>query len=667
MTINSWKTSFVGINKPSKVLSGTADSFTPKSLWPHANGIDDPYWSGGSNPQFYQWTVEFTIDERTHGSNLTRTPFRYDAQDVEVGDFVAGALDGKVCQIMSILEKTNSTITAVVEDRMRYNTFRDPTGFGLFSTPGPVIFFQINELGFPMLDPVPGTAAADFFTNVMSRFQNMNPLTNYLLEKPSHGFQVGDAICIENGDFVLSDPDNVVKFIGTVLHAGPGPDQFILRPANGIIDFIPGLPGSVGDYVYPSINGSGDLTTNDASQRPIFLKIADAVETYSIGSGIDPAGTDGDIVEINRFPVTLTGSGSGTYNIEEAVALINASTADHKITADKVGAANEVVADTAGLGSAYGIVAGYTPFSITINGTTVNFTTTTSGAPTYGDPSVADHNDMVADINAAAVPNIVASVNNGSEIKIRNTVGGAINIVNVTNDTNGQPFAGPSSISSLPTSTAANTSTFALRLRRPDGGPMTLKDASGTFFNDAGVISGQNGRYALGLYIEQGLRSSSTTVVANIAARNALYPLVGDQAYVIDDGNGEWALFVWDSVAWQRVGNQRSDATDARTLTLDIDLSTTTGQQSLGYISADRTVIGVKVLVTTAGPSNATVTVGTAANNSILMTAQDSILSTTGLYSVMPDYRITSYTEVVANVTTPTPGAGNFTVMITYV
>ena len=667
MTINSWKTSFVGINKPSKVLSGTADSFTPKSLWAHANGPDDPYWSGGTNPQFYQWTVEFTIEERTHGSNLTRTPFRYDAQDIEVGDFVAGALDGKVCQIMSILEKTNSTVTAVVEDRMRYNTFRDPTGFGLFSTPGPVIFFQINELGFPMLDPVPGTAAADFFTNVMSRFQNMNPLTNYLLEKPSHGFQVGDAICIESGDFVLSDPDNVVKFIGTVLHAGPGPDQFILRPANGIIDFIPGLPGSVGDYIYPSINGTGDLTTDDSSQRPIFLKIANAIETYSIGTGIDPAGVDGDIVEINRVSLTLTGSGSGTYNIDEAVSVINASTADHKITADKVGAANEVVSDTAGQGSGYGIVAGYTPFSITINGTTVNFTTTTSGAPTYGDPSVADHNDMVADINAAGVPDIVASVYNGSEIKIRNNIGGAINIVNVTNDTNGTPFAGPNSVSSIPLSTPANTSTFALRLRRPDGGPMSLRDVSGTFFNDAGVISGQNGRYALGLYIEQGLRSSSTTVVADITARNALYPLIGDQAYVIDDGNGEWALFVWNGAAWQRVGNQRSDATDARTLTLDIDLSTTSGVQSLGYISAGRTVIGAKVLVTTAGPSDATVTIGTSTNNSAFAEANDSRLSQTGLYTVNPDYRITSYTEVVANVSRPTPGSGNFTVMITYV
>jgi hypothetical protein len=667
MTINSWKTSFVGLNKPSKVLAGSADSFSPKSLWAYANGPDDPYWSGGTNPQHYQWTVTFSVEERVHGSNLTRTPYRFNAQDVEVGDFVAGALDGKVCQIMSILEKTDLTLTAVVEDRMRYNTFRDPTGFGLFTTPGPVIFFQINELGFPMLDPVPGSAAADFFTNVMSRFQNMNPLTNYLLEKPNHGFDTGDAVCVENGDFVLSDPDNVVKFIGTVLHPGPGPNQFILRPANGIIDFIPGLPGAVGDYIYPSLNGSGELTTSDASQRPIFLKIADAVETFTIGSGIDPMGNDGDIVEINRLSLTLSGSGSGTYNIDDAVAVINADTSTHKITADKVGAANEVLSDPGAVGSAYGVIAGYTPFSASINGVTVNFTTTTSGSVTYGDPAVADPNDMVTDINAAGIPNIVAGVVNGSEIKIRNNIGGSINIVNITNDANGNAFAGSNSISSLPLNTNANTTTFALRLRRTDGGPMTLRDVAGQFFSDAGVISGQNGRYALGLYIEQGLRSTSTTVVADIAARNALYPLVGDQAYVINDGNGEWALFVWDGGAWKRVGNQRSEATDARTLTYDVDISTQSGLISLGHISADRTVIGTKILVTTACPSDAKVQIGTTVTVSEFAEQRDSTLSVTGLYSTNPDYRITAYTEVVAYVDVPTPGVGNFTIIVTYV
>ena len=666
MTINAWKTSFIGLNKPAKVLSGTADAFSTVSLWPYANATDDPYWSGGLNPQYYRWEVTFTVEDRNHGSNLTRTPFSFNAQDIEVGDFVAGALDGKVCQIMSISEKGNNSLTAIVEDRLRYNTFRDPTGFGLFGTPGPVIFFQINELGFPMLDPIPGDAAADFFTNVMSRFQYMNPLTNYLLEKPNHGFEQGDAICIEDGTFSLSNSNNISRFLGTVIFPGPGPDQFILRPANGIVDFVPGLPGSVGDYLYPSLDGSGDLTTNDNSRRPIYMKVADAITTSTTGTGIDPTGVDGDIVEINKVQVPLY-SGNGTYTLDDAVLLINAETALHKVTAVKVGAATEVASDIAGQGSAYGIVAGYTPFSITINGVTVNFTTTTSGSAAYGDPTVADANDMVSDINAAKITDIVASVVNGSEIKLRNNAGGAITIVNVSADLNGNNFAGATSVSSLPGTTPANTTTSALRLMRLDGGPLTIRDFAGQFLDTSGVLSGQNGRYALGLNIEQGLRSSGTAVVANITARDALNSLVGDQCYVIDAGNGEWATFTYDGTQWTKVGGLRSVATDARTLVLDVNLSTTTGTQTIGYISADRTVISVRVLVTTTAPADAEVTVGTSANTSAFSQARDSILSQIGQYTTNPDYRTTAYTEVVAEITRPTPGAGQFTIILTYV
>jgi hypothetical protein len=666
MTINAWKTNFIGLNKPAKVLSGTADSVLSLSSWPYANSSDDPYWSGGANPQYYRWQVSFTVAERTHGSNLTRTPFRFDAQDIEVGDFVAGAADGKVLQIMSVISKTNSEVVAIVEDRLRYNTFRDPSGLGIFNAPGPVIFFQINELGFPMLDPIPGDAASDFFTNVMSRFQYMNPLTNYLLEQTGHNFEQGDAICIEAGSFALSNEDNINRFIGTVVFPGPGPDQFILRPANGIIDFVPGLPGSVGDYIYPSLDGTGNLTTNDNSRRPIYMKIADAVTTSTTGSGIDPTGVDGDVVEINRIQVPLY-SGSGTYTLDDAVALINVETPNHKVTAVKVGAATEVVSDIAGQGSAYGIIAGYTPFSASINGVTVNFTTTTSGSAAYGDPTVADANDMVLDINAAKITDIVASIVNGSEIKLRNNAGGAITIVNVTADLNSNNFAGATSVSSLPETTPANTTTSALRLMRLDGGPLTIRDFAGQFLDTAGVLSGQNGRYALGLNIEQGLRSSATTVVADITARDALNALVGDQSYVIDAGNGEWATFTYDGTQWTKVSGERSVATDARTLVLDVNLSTTTGTQTIGYISADRTVISVRVLVTTESPADAEVTVGTSANTSAFTQARDSILSQIGQYTTNPDYRTTAYTEVVAEITNPTPGAGQFTIILTYV
>jgi hypothetical protein len=661
MTINAWKTSFIGLNKPAKVLSGTADSVTPLSLWPYANSADDPYWSGGLNPRYYRWEVSFTVTEKIHGSNLTRTPFKFDAQDIEVGDFVAGAADGKVLQIISVISKTNSEVVAIVEDRLRYNTFRDPAGFGLFSTPGPVIFFQINELGFPMLDPLPGEAATDFFTNVMSRFQYMNPLTNYLLEQTAHGFEQGDAVCIEDGTFALSNSDNISRFLGTVIYPGPGPDQFILRPANGIIDFVPGLPGNVGDYLYPSLDGSGDLTTNDNSRRPIYMKIADAIVTSTTGTGIDPMGTDGDIVEINRTQVTLY-SGSGTYGVDEAVALINVDTPTHKITAVKVGAATETFSDIAGQGSAYGIIAGYTPFSASINGVTVNFTTTTSGSAAYGDPVVADQNDMVADINAAKIPDIVASLVNGSDIKLRHNAGGAITIVNITADVNGNNFAGASSLSSLPANTAANTTTSALRLIRADGGALTIRDFAGQFLDTAGVMSGQNGRYALGLNIEQGIRSSGTAVVANMVARDALNALVGDQCYVIDDGNGEWATFTYSGTQWTKVGGERSVAVDARTIKEVVTLPGAT--TTIGTVSEDRRILNVSVTVLQDLTDAPDFTIDVGANTVWQYSQHGS--SKVGTYVVDTDLITSSREDVVVNIPSNT-ATGNIRVEVSYI
>ncbi len=661
MSINAWKTSFIGLNKPAKVLSGTADSFSTVALWPHANASDDPYWSGGQNPQYYRWEVTFTVQDRNHGSNLTRTPFAFNAQDIEVGDFVAGALDGKVCQIMSISEKGNNSLTAIVEDRLRYNTFRDPTGFGLFGTPGPVIFFQINELGFPMLDPIPGDAAADFFTNVMSRFQYMNPLTNYLLEKPAHGFEQGDAVCIEDGTFSLSNSNNIGRFLGTVIYPGPGPDQFVLRPANGIIDFVPGLPGNVGDYLYPSLDGSGDLTVNDNSRRPIYMKVADAITTSTTGTGIDPTGTDGDIVEINRIQVPLY-SGNGTYTLDEAVTLINADTATHKVTAVKVGAATETASDVPGIGSAYGIIAGYVPFSAEINGTLVTFTTTTSGAAAYGDPSVSDVNDMVADINAAKITDIVARVIDGSIIGLRHNAGGAITIVNVSADQNSNNFAGTNSLSSLPESTPANTTTSALRLMRLDGGPLTIRDFAGGFFDTAGVMSGQNGRYALGLNIEQGIRSSGTTVVANMTARDALNALVGDQCYVIDDGNSEWATFTYNGTQWTKVGGERSVAVDARTIKEVVALPGAT--TTIGTVSEDRRILNVSVTVLqdlTDAP-DFTIEVGA---NTVWQFSQHGA-SAVGTYVVDSDLITTTREDVVVNIPSNT-ATGNIRVEVSYI
>jgi hypothetical protein len=663
MSINAWKTSFIGINKPPKVLTGSADSFKPVALWPYANDATDPYWSGGTNPQAYKWEVSFTIIPVGHGSNLTRTPYSFTGHDIEVGDFVAGSQDGKVLEIISINSKTDTSLVAVVEDRLRYNTFRDPTGFGLFGTPGTVVFFQINELGLPMLDPIPGGTSVNFFSDVQSRFQYMNPLTNYILEKTNHGFVQGDPISIENKNFEITNANNVKKFIGTVVYAGPGPNQFVIRPSNGIIDFNPNLPGDIGDYIYPSSDGSGILTTDATSNKPIFIKISNAVPTITTGTGIDPTGIDGDTIQINRAPITLIGSGTGTYTLDEAITQINAVTATTQITAIKVGAANIITSDIAANGSALGVIAGYVPFSASINGVTVNFITTTSGSATYGDPTVAAAVDMVADINAANIPDLVASLDESGNIILRQNAGDAITIVNLTNDLQGNKFAGANSISSLIESVPANTTTSALRLYRDDGGPMTLLDTQGIFLSTAGVLSGQNGRYAIGLNVEQGLRSSLLTMVPTIESRNALHPLPGDQAYVLDAGHGDWEIYVWDGTNWLRFNNQRSDATDARTISQEITLPGDTAT-TIGTITEGRRILNVSVSVTTALVDAPDFYIAVGSDN--VWYYNQNGAPGVGTYTVESESVTSARSDVVINIPSNT-ASGTFKVEVTYV
>ena len=512
-----------------------------------------------------------------------------------------------------------------------------------------------------MLDPVPGEAAVDFASNVMSRFQYLNPLINYLLEKENNGFEQGDAVCIEDEEFVLSDADNINKFIGTVVHPGPGPHQFILRPANGVIDFVPNLPGLVGDYIYPSMDGSGDLTTNDASRRPIYMKVAASIASNTTGTSNDPTGTNGDVIEFNRIQMTLQGVNE-TYNLDDVVGIINASTLQHRITAVKVGAANVVDSNIVTVGSAYGIVAGYSPFSATINGQLVTFGTTTSGSAAYGDTTIADVNDMVFDINQAAIPDIIASVVNGSNLRLTNTVGQDIIIVNVAQDINGNNFAGPASVSSLPLLTVANSTAYTLRLERTDGGPITIRDIQGSFLSDVGVMSGQTGRYALGLNIEQGLRASTTTVVVNMGGRDALYALIGDQCHVLDDGNGEWAFFLYNGAAWIKTGGQRSVAVDARTIKQVVDLPGTT--ITIGTVSEERRIlnISVAVLQTLVNAPAFTISVGT----NIVWDFAKHGASEIGTYVVDSDLVTDNRNDVVVTIPTNT-ASGQLQIEVTYV
>jgi hypothetical protein len=184
-------------------------------------------------------------------------------------------------------------------------------------------------------------------------------------------------------------------------------------------------------------------------------------------------------------------------------------------------------------------------------------------------------------------------------------------------------------------------------LTQPDGQAIDLEDKSGTPTSDLGLTSKQNGQFPLGLYIEHGVKSAGTTIVANITARDSLAAQAGDMAYVTDAGDGEWALFVYTGSTWSEVGNQDSAATDAQTLTETFSMpgggfggvETVT----LGNISPGSRIVEVSVNVTTplsnySGNVAPTVDIGDITDIDAYMTGDESDLSETGVYTAQPNY-----------------------------
>ena len=375
----------------------------------------------------------------------------------------------------------------------------------------------------------------------------------------------------------------------------------------------------------------------------------------------------------------FTTNTGGNVSISDAVTDINALTSTHGITAVSSPAPNTITSDTATYGSAYGLVGGFVPFSASINGGTVNFSTNTAGQAAYG-MAVGIAEDMAYDINSANIPNITASFDGSGNLIITEATGQAFTIVNGTSDTNGNDFAGNNSIASLNTSYAGNTGQNVLELTRPDGGEIILYDKVGTPTVDFGIMSGHSGSYALGLNVEKGIRTAGgITVVADMAARNALTAtaLTGDQAHILDTGEGEWALYLYSGSSWTLIANEDSAATDANSLshtfTAPIGGFGTSSTETLGRISSNSRVLSVLVEVTTilSGHTGGTpaLQVGTQSDPDRFMSGDENDLESAGSYTTTPDYHYAGATEleIKVNLTHYNPTAGEVKVTVTYV
>ena len=63
----AYKTNYIDVNKPAKVLTVNVTSIANHAQWPHNDGQGDKWWSSGTNPKYYQWTIQGTVTALAHG------------------------------------------------------------------------------------------------------------------------------------------------------------------------------------------------------------------------------------------------------------------------------------------------------------------------------------------------------------------------------------------------------------------------------------------------------------------------------------------------------------------------------------------------------------------------------------------------------------------------
>lgn len=670
--MSSYKSRQIQLNHPNKVLSVSVSDISGIEYWEYANGSGDIWYSGSPSKRYYRWEVTFTVTKQEHGSHLTRDDFQYNGLDVIVGDWIAGASSGQALKIISVSSKTKTEVVCVVEDWLRYNTFKNPAGTGIFNT-GSAVVFTLNENGIPMLDPLPTSVSASFFTEVFSRFNYLNPQTNYVLDKASHGFSKGDVIAVSSDGFVKANALTADRMIGVVTESGPGPDQFMILPNNRIIDFDPGIPGVQGDYIY--VNTDGTLSNVDnGSNKVAFLNLQSAVPTVLTGDQGNPSIGNGNLIQVNSETITFSGTG-GVSNVAEIAEQINLHSSNHNVIANVLPLENTIISD--GANTIYGLVGGYTPFSAYIDSgsgnTLINFT---SNGSVYAGVSTPE--DMKADIDSVSIANLSVTATT-TVLTLSEVNGNAITITNGNAEAGGYFFVGASNISGLPATTSA-TNADKLQLTREDGGEILIYEDSDLFQTETGIFSAHTGSVPLAMNIEQGVRTGGTTVVATISARDALQPAAGDQAYVTNKGDGEWGLYLYTGGAWVEISNQDSATVDAKTLTTTFTMPVSTfgisATQNLGNISPGRRIISVSVEVNNAftgytGNTLPNMEVGTVADPDIFVDDISNDLTEASTFFTNPDYVYPSSNTqdliIRARCNHYDATAGSVTVKLTYV
>lgn len=619
---------------PSRVIPGYAQTLESFESWLYDDGTGDPWWQGAAASP-YRWILTADVSVVNHSSHLTREPFLYSGLDLTPGMWVMAANDAKALKVITIISKTAESITCVVEDIDRYNTFTDPTasGNGSFSYPNPIIFFDLGDDGLPVLNPLPVGSDITIISQIEARFRVFNPSVEYRFFQINHGFKEGQVLKMNQSTGVFEQAtSNDLFIVGTVTTIGPGPNYFYLSPVTKIIQNIePGLEGTAGDIIWIDPTTGDRTTTPNGSNVPLYVQMTDALPSFVIGTVDNPATWGGNELKVNGATINM----GGAFDTIDATTIINAfnsTTALHGVTA-QISAPETVVLGTESYPSATPIL----PMQFKVNNVTTTILTPSVNFGTSGDIGFWD---IVRAVNEqTSLHGVVASINifNG-KVSFKNSAGSDINFDNVTPLSTIDADKTFTDMIGVTTNNPASDAT-RIKLVRLDGGEIILANINGDVLTDIGVQSVANGSLPLALVVDKSMSANSMNMVVDLPALNAITsPRSGDQVYVQNGKTpGEWELYVRTGATWTLIADHDSAKTDASTMTVEVS-KTSPASVSLGNMSNGTRIVNVTVVVSEAFSSAASLNVGT--DDAIDVVLNDDIidLSIVGSYESNTTY-----------------------------
>ena len=506
-------------------LVGEIVSFTPFEYYGEVDG------SGLENePKSYVLEMNSIQDQLTFDSS-SRESGKFNGIDIIAGYWISDTNGNTILKIMSVEEKTETTIKCVVEDvdMQSYRLY----GSNTIGNTQKAVIFGTNPEGSAILvntsEFTPGSV-----DRLQSRFFSKDVDDRFLFRHDTApNVASGNVVTIDNNGNLVKLGSNTAASqipIGIVVSSIRGGKDVYVKPFNSILtksDDPESIDNAVGTVYYTDQTNSGEITTTQTTgSRPIYLQVTAAVETEVVATDSNLPGVS-DIVEINDIEV-FNGANDSVSSVADLVTLLNTFTSQTKVYAEEQvryvsTSSNDnglVYAGVDASSDALIIIAptGTTPSSypeLTIsdgtNSVTVTFNTAdlidVAGSG-FDAASITEIYDAIsATLTGSSVDIAVSLVDLnglsiGDGIKLTTTNAGASISLTATTDANGSPLIGSGSCLGLNSSVAALDN--VLRLYRPAGGEIKITGSpvSGSYINSNGITSSSNGRTPYVLFLE---------------------------------------------------------------------------------------------------------------------------------------------------------------------